>query len=79
MENTCKKCNETKDVSLFVKTPTKKGYSNSCKYCTSLAIKKWTLDNKENIINKKKKHRLENIEKELARSRNYHINNKEII
>lgn len=44
MENTCKKCNETKDISLFVKNKTQpNGVENRCKNCKNSYIKKWNL------------------------------------
>jgi len=48
MENTCIKCNEKKDVSLFVKDKRLKiGFQNKCKICSSLDAKKWHELNKD--------------------------------
>jgi len=79
MENTCKKCNETKDVSLFVKNKRlKKGVENICNKCKSEYYNVYFKKNYETLKNKNKerckKYRVENAEK----LKEYNIKNSSI-
>jgi hypothetical protein len=79
MENKCCNiCNECKPLDAFYKDKTKKdGYTGKCKICQSLYIKKYYIDNKEEISEKNKKWRKNNYESIIKRNRKWKVDNLE--
>ena len=74
MENTCIKCNETKDISLFVKdNRIKKGISNMCKICRHTYYKKYFKENKEVISENHKKFIAKNPECDRKYKKKYRL------
>ena len=75
MENTCKKCGETKDVSLFVKNKKcLKGVTNLCLNCVNNKPK-----NLNYLKEYKRKYYLENKNKIKEKSKIYYLENSESI
>ena len=73
----CKKCCETKDLSLFaLNKACKEGYENVCKACKTSAALEWQRVNKERKNANNAKWRLENLEVSRQSSRNWNKNNK---
>lgn len=85
----CTKCGEIKEVSNFVKDPQKKdGLYSSCKVCYKKyykntkekykpARKKWQVENREIILEKKRKRYFENRDRLLVDMKAWHKANKE--
>ena len=75
MENTCKKCNETKDINLFVKNKKLiKGVCNTCNKCKYEMSKKYNVNILKVKVNQKK-YRDKNIEKINIYNNHYYYNN----
>lgn len=68
-QKTCKKCGETKDVTLFSKSKT--GYTSPCKECKRLASKKYHEEHREYFSLKTKQWRKENTEYNAARCKKW--------
>lgn len=72
----CIKCNIDKDISGFSRRKSSKdGLATWCKNCNKEYLKKYTKDNKEKILKKKKEYYLNNREYFLEKSKNWRENN----
>lgn len=71
MEKVCIKCNQSKDISLFVKT------KNSCKECEKEYKRQYRIKNKDILKEKNKKYYLENRDNILERVSSHYENNKD--
>ena len=72
----CNICNECKPLDEFHKDKTKKdGYGGKCKICKSSYIKKYYIDNKEEISEKNKEWRKNNYESIIKRNRKWKVDN----
>jgi uncharacterized Zn finger protein (UPF0148 family) len=74
MENTCIKCGETKNISLFSKDKRiKKGISNICKICTNIYYKKYSEINRERLRENHKKFISKNPEANKIYKKKYRV------
>jgi hypothetical protein len=74
----CNICNECKALDEFHKDKTKKdGYRGKCKICQSSYIKKYYIDNKEEVSEKNKEWRKNNYESIIKRNRKWKVDNLE--
>ena len=77
---TCIKCNELKSYEFFTKQKSyKDGYKKTCKNCLNKNFREYYFNNKEKLIEKKKKYNLENKENLKEYYKLYYLNNKEQI
>lgn len=72
MTKQCTKCNEIKELILFIKrSANKSGYGSWCKKCHSVYNKKYSIDNREKYVQWHKNWESNNKEKRLEINRNF--------
>ena len=78
MEKACSKCGEVKPLEeFFVESKVKSGRGASCKECRKAQIKKYRVENRDEIAVYRKKYYEENRDEVLARNRKHYEENRD--